>query len=143
MFVDFGSGKGRVVYAAARHPVKRVVGVEIAPGLTAIAQRNIERNRRRLRCQDIDLVTADAAEWEVPDDMTVAYFFSPFVGSVFSAVLRNIEASLDRAPRPLTLIYACPVLESEIAGGGRFKLVARDGRPGAISSISIFEAVDY
>lgn len=143
VFVDFGSGKGRVVYAAARLPFKRVVGVEIAPELTETARRNIERNRGRLECHDIDLVTADAAEWEVPDDMTIAYFFSPFVGSIFAAVLRNIVASLERAPRKVTLIYACPVLESEVAATGRFKLVRRDGRPGAISSIAIFESVDY
>ena len=34
VFVDFGCGKGRVVYQAAHYPLRRVIGVEIAPELS-------------------------------------------------------------------------------------------------------------
>jgi hypothetical protein len=124
VFVDFGSGKGRMVYIAARHyGFARVVGVEIAPQLVDIARENIERARSRLRCQNVELVTADAAKWPIPDDMTYAYFYNPFVGDVFRRVLENVGRSLDRAPRPVTLVYANPVLEDEVLATGRFQLM--------------------
>jgi SAM-dependent methyltransferase len=124
-FVDFGSGKGRVVFQAARYPFARVIGVEISERLNEVARRNIERNRDRLICQDVTLVTADAASFEVPDDVTVAYFYHPFGGATFERVIANIVASLDRRPRRLKLIYACPGQEDSIARTNRFRLVRR------------------
>jgi hypothetical protein len=123
VFVDFGSGKGRVVWQAAQYRFARVVGVEISPQLNDVARRNIEGGRKRLKCGDVELVTADATEFEVPDDMTVAYFYSPFEGDVFRQVLRNIVESVDRRPRKVTMIYANPVLADEVEAVGRFELV--------------------
>ena len=125
VFVDFGSGKGRVVFQAARYPFARVVGVEVSERLNEVARQNIELNRHRLRCQDVTLVTIDAASFEIPDDMTVAYFFHPFGGATFERVIANIVASLDRRPRTLKLIYACPGDENSIARTNRFRLVRR------------------
>lgn len=124
VFVDFGSGKGRVVSVVARHyPFGRVVGVEIAPELTAVACENLLRTRRKLRCPDVELVTADATEWPIPDDMTYAYLYNPFRGAVLRRVLSNIVHSLDRNPRPLTLIYANPMDADAVVATGRFRLV--------------------
>jgi hypothetical protein len=144
VFIDFGSGKGRVVFQAARYPFARVVGVEISEALNEVARRNVERNRHRLVCQNVVLVTTDAAGFEVPDDMTVAYFFYPFSGSTFERVLENIVASLDRRPRRVTLIYACPGEEASIARTGRFRLARRS--QGALRSyvprrISVYESL--
>jgi SAM-dependent methyltransferase len=122
VFVDFGSGKGRVVFQAARYPFARVVGVEISERLNEIARSNIDRNRRRLRCPNVELVTADAAAFDVPDDMTFAYFYYPFVGETFHAAIANIVESIDRKPRRVTLIYACPRLGDVILETGRFTL---------------------
>lgn len=125
VFVDFGAGKGRVVCQAARHPFARVIGVEVASALTEAAQRNVELNRSRFRCQDIELVTADAADWEIPSEMTVGYLYHPFAGDTFQRLLDNIIRSLDAAPRRLRLIYVCPVLEQHILDTGYFQPVAR------------------
>lgn len=123
VFVDFGSGKGRVVWQAARYPFARVIGVEISPQLNAVAQRNIEDNLDRLTCRNVELITADATEFEIPDDMTFAYFYSPFEGEVFRRVIGRVTESLDRNPRPLTLIYANPVMDDELRATGRFELL--------------------
>jgi hypothetical protein len=109
VFVDFGSGKGRVVFQAAQYPFRRVVGIEISPALTAIARANIEGNRGRLTCQQIELVTSDVTEFTVPDDMTIAYFFIPFTGSVFNRAIDSIVESIDRRPRRVKLIYVYPL----------------------------------
>jgi precorrin-6B methylase 2 len=108
VFVDFGSGKGRVVYHAARYPFKRVIGVEISPQLNRIAELNIERRRAKLNCRQIELITADMTEFNVPDTMTVAYMYIPVTGGLFRRVIENIVASLDRRPRSLRLIYVYP-----------------------------------
>lgn len=111
VFVDFGSGKGRqVVLAARRYPFQRVVGVEISAALNEIARANVERNRRRLRCRNVELITGDVLEFEPPADMTIAYFYSPFTGSIFQRVIERIGRSwATRANRRLWLVLQRPV----------------------------------
>jgi SAM-dependent methyltransferase len=121
VFLDLGSGKGRVLCVAARYPFARVIGVEIAADLNAVARANLDRVRRR--CRDVELVTADAVEYEIPDDVTVVYLYHPFVGDTFRRVMGNLVASLDRAPRELRLIYALPTLAAEVEATGRFRLL--------------------
>jgi hypothetical protein len=125
VFVDFGSGKGRIVYQAARRPFGRVVGIELAEQLTEIAQRNIEHNRSRLRCQNVELITADLTRLPVPDDMTVAYAFNPMLAELFQQLIAAIVASLERRPRRVRLIYVNPVEADEVVRSGHFQLVRR------------------
>jgi glycosyltransferase involved in cell wall biosynthesis len=119
VFIDFGSGKGRVVLQAATYPFKRVIGVEVSEQLTALAKDNVERNRHRLRCQDVTLLTVDARDYAVPDDVTVAFFFNPFIGDVFATVIDRLIASVDRNPRTIRLIYVNPVEEATLLRTGR------------------------
>jgi len=105
IFVDYGSGMGRVLVFAAQQPFKRVIGVEMSEDLNRVARENIDRNRDRFRCDDVQVVTADATEWRVPDDLTVAYFYCPFPPQVFEQVLQQLFTSLDRRRRPLRLVY--------------------------------------
>jgi SAM-dependent methyltransferase len=125
VFVDFGSGLGRVVFQAARYPFRRVVGVELSEQLNAVARDNIEHNRHRLLCQDVELVTADATSFEVPDDMTVAFFANPFTGPTFHSVARGLLDSVDRRPRRLRVIYRNPVEHDYLMATGRFRPIRR------------------
>ena len=104
VLIDFGSGKGRVLVFAALHPFERIIGVERSPQLNVVARQNIEDARARFVCQHVDLVTADAARYEVPDDATIVYFASPFGGTVLEAVLDRMHASLMRAPRRFSVV---------------------------------------
>lgn len=125
VFIDFGSGMGRIVFqAAARYPFRRVIGVELSDRLHAIAEDNIARTRHRLRCQDVTLVRADAREYAIPDDVTVVYFGNPFTGPIFEAVVRNLVASVERRPRVLRVLYFNPVEERLLLQAG-FALVKR------------------
>ena len=103
--VDIGSGMGRALLVAARRPFKRVIGVEMDRELTDIARRNVERHRERLVCRDIELVTADALTWDVPDDVTVLYLYCPFPDEILAGVLDNVAASMGRRPRDVRLVY--------------------------------------
>jgi hypothetical protein len=53
VFVDFGCGKGRALMLAAEHGFRRVVGVEFAHDLCAVAARNLEGYTRRRRFQPV------------------------------------------------------------------------------------------
>lgn len=132
VFVDLGSGKGRVVLQAARFPFRRVIGVEIAPELTEIAHANIAASRDGLRCQEIELVTADVLEYRLPPDVTVAYLYNPFRGPVFAAFVTQLIDALDRDPRPFRLIYSTPMEHELLMRSGRFEVIreARGLRPG-------------
>ena len=86
------------------HPFVRLIGVERSSHLNDISRQNIDRARRWLRCTRVDLVTADAAAYRVPDDVTIVYFASPFSGNTLDAVLDNVKASLTRAPRRIRVV---------------------------------------
>jgi 16S rRNA G966 N2-methylase RsmD len=120
-FLDLGSGKGRMVLEAARFPFRRVIGVELSEQLHHVACENIALTRQRLRCEEIDLVRADALDYEIPDDVTVMFLNDPFRGSVFAAVARNMIASADKRPRKMRVIYQNPVEEDFLLGTGRFR----------------------
>lgn len=123
VFIDYGSGKGRVVLQAARYPFGRVMGVEISEELNRVARRNFEANRERLRCQSFEAVTANVSEWDPPDDITHAYLFNPFSGSVFHAAVDGLVRSYDRRPRDLKIIYANPTLADVLTTTGRVRHV--------------------
>jgi len=140
VFVDFGSGMGRVVQAAANYPFGRVIGVEISEQLHEIAVRNFDRNRHRLACQDVEFINSDAVSFAVPDDMTYAYFFNPFTGETFRKVLDNIIASLDRNPRRLVLIYHMPEMRQVVDDSGRFRLL-EERQTARTTTTRIYESV--
>ena len=120
--VDFGCGKGRVVHQAAKRPFRRVIGVEISPALAEIARTNLATRRHQHRCPNVEIVVADAKEFPVPDDLTIAYFWHPFGGETHEAVLRGIIDSIDRHPRRVRLIYLGP-RDPEVLATGRFRLL--------------------
>jgi SAM-dependent methyltransferase len=109
-FVDFGSGKGRALFFASDYPFVRILGVEFAPELHAIALRNLERFRSPTqRCHDITPVLADAATFELPPGPLCIYFYHPFQAAVMQRVVANVEASLRASPRPIVILYYDPV----------------------------------
>jgi SAM-dependent methyltransferase len=122
VFVDFGSGKGRALLVAATFPFERVVGVEISEELNRVARRNVDRNRSRLRCRRVDLVAADATAFEIPDDLTVAYLYCPFLGETFEAVIRRLIESYDRRPRRMLIAYNYPVEHARVLATGRVQV---------------------
>lgn len=124
VFIDFGSGKGRAVFLAAlRFPFKRILGVEISEELNTIAKRNIERNRSHLRCKNVTLITSDILEFDIPDDVTVAYLYCPVVGDPFKKVIDKLVESVDRSSRLLRIVYNFPFEHSHLLKNERIRLL--------------------
>jgi len=108
-FLDLGSGKGRAMLLAAAQPFRRVVGVEFARELHAVATRNIEAYTGPRRCRDIVSVLADAADFEFPPDPTIVFLYNPFETNVIARVLDNLRLSLERRPRQVWVAYYVPL----------------------------------
>ena len=123
VFIDYGSGMGRMVYeAAARYPFKRVIGLELSEELSEIARANLERNSSRLRCPNVEIVTGDALEYDPPSDVTVALFCNPFTGTILEAAVHKL---LDAASGPLRIIYFNPTQHDLLMATGRLTVKKR------------------
>lgn len=123
-FVDFGCGKGRVLLLAAQCGFSRVTGVEYTEELSALARSNVSRFLSR--CPDvhaeINVVEGDAGAYAVDDRDAVFYFFNPFGPPVMEKIMRNIEASLEQAPRRIYIIYALPRFRTTIDSRAAFRV---------------------
>ena len=104
-FVDFGSGKGRVVLSAASFPFARVVGVEFSSELCGVAEQNLARSRMPRRCREVAIWLGDATEFVIPEGPCIFFFFNPFTPEVFSIVARNICVAYEQTPRPMYLAF--------------------------------------
>jgi SAM-dependent methyltransferase len=111
-FVDFGCGKGKALLLASDFAFKRIVGVELSAELAEIAAANLRRYRsRKQRCDALEAVCMDAAEFSIPETPLVCFFYNPFKDEIMARVLKNIEASLKRNPRDLIIVYLYPEAE--------------------------------
>jgi hypothetical protein len=108
VLVEYGAGMGRVLVTAATYPFRKIIGIELVPELSEIARRNIESARARLKCQDLEIVTADARHYVVPGDASVFYLYNPFGGDTLAVVFDNIRRSIHDRPRPHTIAYVRP-----------------------------------
>jgi predicted RNA methylase len=103
-FLDYGSGKGRGIIAAATFPFRKVLGVEISEELNNVAKANIEAMRHR-KAEVIEVVQCNAEKFAVPDDVNLIHFFNPFSGAPLEKVVRNILVSHRAKPRTIYIIY--------------------------------------
>jgi predicted RNA methylase len=129
VFLDYGSGRGRALLAAARFPFARVIGLEFVAAEAAIARANAKIAAPRLRCKQIEVIEDDATVWQVPDDVTYIYMYNPFWGETFTAMLDRVIESLDRRPRRLTIVYARPTCAADLLATGRFRRVRTSRGP--------------
>jgi SAM-dependent methyltransferase len=76
-FLDVGAGKGRAMLCASQHPFAQVVGVELNPGLAAIANANL-------------VLFEEHPEVPLPEGPLLVFLFHPFE----APVLRRFAARL-------------------------------------------------
>jgi SAM-dependent methyltransferase len=109
VFVDIGSGKGRVLCCAARHPVTKVLGVDISAGLCREAQANAERLRGRRA--PVAVANMPAQEFDY-STTTVLFLFDPFGVATLEPVLAKIGK--DTQGRSVRLAYANPTHDAVV-----------------------------
>ena len=119
-FIDFGSGKGRVVMLASEHPFRECIGVELSPELHKVALENLARWRTMGRAvSPVSAVRGDATEFVPPGTPCLVYLFNPFAGKVLGRLLDQLAERFRERPGELDLLYLHHEFRQEF-----------DGRPG-------------
>jgi SAM-dependent methyltransferase len=120
-FIDYGSGKGRVLLLASEYPYKKIIGVELSKALHDIAEANIQRWKSpSQKCHEIVSVNANAIEFGLPEGPLVLFFFTPFLEPVLAKVVDRIQAHVQAGADDIYIMYY----------GGRPELVAQFQRLG-------------
>lgn len=105
VFIDFGSGKGRVIVIASEFPFKAVIGVEFAEELHRVATDNVRKYRRAtVRCGNVSCLLMDAADFVFPATPLVLFFFNPFDKTLMLTVIKRLQRSLTAFPRDVWIL---------------------------------------
>jgi SAM-dependent methyltransferase len=107
VFVDIGSGKGRVLCLAARQPVKQVIGVELQGNLCRQAEANAARLRGRRAPISVEQTGAQRFDYS---SATVVFLFDPFEADTLRPVLSRIDA--DTRGHDVRIAYANPTQDA-------------------------------
>lgn len=123
-FIDYGSGKGRVVMIAAAAGFARAIGVEFAPELHAVALANADRfaaaGGAPRRCE---MVLGDAGGYVPPPGPIFAYIYNSFGPVILREVLERLERRA-AAGEEIFALYLNPRHREAFEGGGRWHVLA-------------------
>ncbi len=109
VFVDFGAGMGRAVFAASWLGAERAIGIEVIPSLCDKAEES--HHRSRLSDRKIEIVRARAQDYRNPE-MSICFMFHPFGEATLFEVLRNMKTARQAGPCPkLRIVYVNPVFD--------------------------------
>jgi SAM-dependent methyltransferase len=104
-FIDFGCGKGRVLFVASEFPFARIIGVEYAPQLHEIACRNIQRYRGQTQeCSRIEAICQDMTTFHFPEGPLVLFFYNP----ASESVMRTMAAKITPLSQACWVVYVNP-----------------------------------
>lgn len=109
VFVDYGCGKGRVVFVVAMKKIKKVIGLEIDKKMLQIANSNLKNFNKNL--SPVELIDIDAANFD-PKEGTILFMFNPFGEKTMINVIEEIKKSLKTYPRKIRIVYHNPKLEN-------------------------------
>ena len=91
IFIDLGSGKGKVLLMAANWPFSKIIGIEYSRALHKIAVLNIEAYKKIKGSQlDIELICDDAVAFQWPPYPSVVYMYNPFDSTIMKQIANNI-----------------------------------------------------
>ncbi len=136
-FVDVGCGKGRALLLATRYPFRRIVGVELSPGLAQVANSNLERFQAEWR-KDVPAAAfaGDATHFDLPDGPLLVYLYHPFAAPIMREFLKNLHASVQRSPREVYLMYINPELDKLLGKTPFLEKLSRECLPMAEEDIA-------
>lgn len=111
MLIDFGSGLGRVVFAATYLNARHSIGVEFDQGLFLAAESNKANAKVKNK---VEFSNQDAATFSIPDEANIFFFFNPFGFGTMSEVIKKIEQSIQDSPRKIVIIYSNPLFQDAL-----------------------------
>ncbi|MCR5503656.1 MAG: class I SAM-dependent methyltransferase [Lachnospiraceae bacterium] len=108
--LDYGCGKGRVVFYLHERIGCETIGIEIEQDFydDAIGNRNDYHEKTQKDTGRIRLFRAKAQSFEVPEEVTACFFFNPFSSDIFKNAMARILESMRRYPRRVRLFLYYP-----------------------------------
>ncbi|MBR3810985.1 MAG: class I SAM-dependent methyltransferase [Agathobacter sp.] len=103
--LDYGCGKGRVDFFLSYQTRAKTIGIEYDE---RIYQAAVENQKNAVSGGRTEFVLARAEEYEVPNEVTVCYFFNPFSIELLRKVMARIVESYYACPREITLCFYYP-----------------------------------
>lgn len=109
VFLDFGSGKGRVLFLSALYGAKKAIGVEFSKELVEICHGNIENFQKKSKTKnELKVLHQDASEYVDIQDIDIFFFYNPFDDLIMRKVLTNI-ITFGAKNKEILLVYVNPV----------------------------------
>jgi len=107
VFIDFGSGKGRILLLASQFGFCKIKGVEFSPELNIIAQNNILKWMRYFPNTKgkFQLIESDVLLYKFNHTENILYLYNPFSEMILIPLLQNIQKSMKYYERQIFIIY--------------------------------------
>lgn len=108
--VDFGCGKGRLIFYINHFFKCKAIGVEMDKDLYKNCLLNKEDylSTHKIKNTDIDFICELAQNYNIKETENKFYFFNPFSIQIFRSIIKNILKSLEQYPRKVQLILYYP-----------------------------------
>lgn len=109
-FVDFGSGKGRLLYYVHYHFQSTVTGIEMNEYLYQKTIKNKRNYFKKMKesINPIKVKCSLAENYKIKANDNIFYFFNPFSLEIFKQVIQNILLSVEHFPRKVDVILYYP-----------------------------------
>ncbi len=105
-FIDFGSGKGRVLLIASKLPFRKCIGVELNTELNEIAAQNFANWQQSGNARSpLETICQNALTFEFPPGPCLVYLFNPFSREVLAQLIDRIAEAFADRPGQLDLLY--------------------------------------
>lgn len=122
-FIDYGSGKGRVVLIAATLGFAHTIGVEFAPELHEVAERNAALfEKAGGAARRSEMILGDAGSYEPPEGPLFAYIYNAFGPVILREALERLEARA-AAGQTIVALYVNPRHRETFEENGRWRIV--------------------
>ena len=134
--LDFGCGKGAAIAIMKMAGIEQVDGVEQSPLLAGTAQDNMAK----LGEDTVNIFNEDATKLtDQLDAYDTFYLYDPFRGETFRKVIKNIEDSIRRKNRNVTIVYANPWMHKDVEAGGVFRLTKQLSTEFFLNIVNVYE----
>lgn len=126
-FVDFGCGKGRVVFYVNHRYQIETLGIELNKSYVQDALHNKMQYSKvhQLAEASVNFMNIKAEHYKVQPTDNVFFFFNPFSVQIFRKVIHNILKSQQSNPRKIYVILYYPSFEyiQYLKSGTKFKII--------------------
>lgn len=108
--VDFGCGKGRVLFYVNQRFQCEVCGIEVDEELYEAAMDNRAYYNTRFRdsSERIEIIHGKAEDYEIKREDNIFYFFNPFEINIFEEVMGHVMESVRAFPRQIYVMMYYP-----------------------------------